>query len=162
MKRKNLLTLWLAVLTAGLSFNLSAANEIELRVVAQQEIEAVDESGKKTYKMVPVEKIVPGDEVVYTIYFKNVANQPATDIVIDDPVPQNMSYKANSAYGSGTVISYSVDGGKTFAGAEALQVEKDGKKVAATAADYSHIRWNFGATLEPGKEAYVGFRATLN
>jgi hypothetical protein len=40
-------------------------------------------------------------------------------------------------------------------------VAADGARRAATAADYTHVRWLIKAPLAPGARAFVRFRATV-
>jgi hypothetical protein len=59
-------------------------------------------------------------------------------------------------------VSYSTDGGRTFAGAENLKVVgADGKPRAAVAADYTHIRWKLKNSLKANSVAFVRFRALV-
>ena len=80
--------------------------------------------------------MIPGDEVRYTITFENDGpnRSDAGTVVITNPVPENTQYIADSAFGSGTTIQFSVDGGKTFHPANELTVVRDGAKVPATPA----------------------------
>ena len=59
----------------------------------------------------PAEKIVPGDEVIYTVSATNICDEPADNVVIDNPVPEHMDYLANSAIGPGTEVTFSIDSG---------------------------------------------------
>ncbi len=138
------------------------AGTIELKNIAEVEMETKDAQGKIERKRVPVATAVPGTEVIYTTTFKNISTRPAANIVINNPVPANTTLVAGSVYGANTDISYSVDG-KTFATPDKLRVKgKDGKEVAATAADYAAIRWSYKGDLPPGKAEVAGFRAVIN
>lgn len=136
-------------------------SSIELRVVAQREVEVTTDAGTREYRLIPAIEVRPGEEVVYTIFFKNVGDLPATDIVIDDPIPAQMYLKAGTVFGPGTDVSYSVDGGKSFAKSGALAVVDQGVAREARPEEYTHIRWIFRDTLKPGDENIVGFRAIL-
>ena len=138
-----------------------AQSRIELRVVAQQEIEVTTDVGGREYRLLPATEVLSGEEVVYTIFFKNVSDLPATNIVIDDPIPAQMYLKAGTVFGPGTDISYSVDGGKSFAKPGALAVVDQGMAREAKPDEYTHIRWVFHENLDPGDESIVGFRAIL-
>ena len=59
------------------SFSLSAHaadGAIKLTSIAQVEVEVIDKNGKKTLKRAPVDKAVPGTEVIYTTTFENIGN----------------------------------------------------------------------------------------
>ena len=89
----------------------------------------------------PAAKVVPGDEVIWTIVANNVCATPAGDIAITNPVPSHMRYVGSSAFGPGANIEFSLDG-STFAVPEALVVAAaDGSRRPARADEYSAIRW---------------------
>ena len=138
------------------------AGSIELKNIAEIEIETKDAQGKVERKRAPVAKAVPGTEVFYTTTFKNIGTRPAANIVINNPVPANTTLVAGSVFGANTDISYSVDG-KTFATPDKLKVTgKDGTEVAATATDYTAIRWTYKGDLAAGKAEVAGFRTVIN
>jgi len=64
---------------------------ILLKTVAEMEQPVTDAQGKQTTKLVPVEKVVPGNEVVYTVSATNVCNAAADHVVINNPVTQHMT-----------------------------------------------------------------------
>jgi len=66
--------------------------------------------------------------VGYRISFINEGEEPADNIVLNNPVPENTHYVADSARGANTDIDYSVDGGKRFGQPSQLFIEKNGKK----------------------------------
>jgi uncharacterized repeat protein (TIGR01451 family) len=110
---------------------------------------------------VPIAKIVPGDQVIYTVSYENKGKQPADRVVVTDPIPPEVAYVDGSAFGPGTEIEFSVDG-KTWGAPAALKVKgADGKERPAIAADYTHIRWKLAASVQPGQKGFVRFRAVL-
>lgn len=134
---------------------------IELKNEAQMEQEYSNAEGKKTTQLVAPGKVVPGNEVIYTITAKNVCDKPANAVVIDNPVPEHMIYVMNSAMGVGTDISYSVDG-KSFAKLDALSVKSaDGTSHSPHADDVKSIRWVYSTAINPGQSGFVRFRATV-
>ena len=53
-----------------------------------------------------------------------------------------MEYLGGSAAGKGTVVTFSIDGGKTFDAPDKLFIKgKDGKSRPAEPKEYTHIRW---------------------
>ena len=133
---------------------------VELKTTGETESEVV-ENGQKVKRLVPVGKAVPGDQIVWTITATNVCKTPADNVVIANPVPEHMTYVANSAMGTGTDIAYSLDG-KEFKSAAELQVRAaDGTSRAARADEYRVIRWTYKAAFAPGATAFVRYRATV-
>ena len=150
--------LWMTLMTAG----AHAADKscVELKTSGETESEVV-ENGQKVKRLVPVGKAVPGDQIVWTITATNVCKTPTDNVVIANPVPEHMTYVANSAMGTGTDIVYSVDG-KEFKSAAELQVAAaDGTKRAARADEYRAIRWTYKTAFAPGATAFVRYRAVL-
>lgn len=140
---------------------LAASGQVEIKSIAEREVETVT-NGKKEIRRAPVNKAVPGDEIIYTTVFKNLAAKPVGDIVITNPVPNDSLYKADSATGANTVITFSADGGKQYAAPAQLTVRtRDGKTRAALPGDYTHIRWTYKGELGAGKTGEVSFRAVI-
>ena len=151
-----------AALLASLHLTAHAApGAVEVKSIAEQEVEIM-EKGKKVIKRAPVEKAVPGTEIIYTTSFKNLIDKPVGNIAITNPVPNDTAYKGGSAFGNNTDMSFSVDGGKTFGTPDKLKVKgKDGKERAALPAEYTHIRWTYKGEVGVGKTGDVGFRAVI-
>ena len=138
------------------------AKYIELDAKVEREIEVVDENGQKTITREQAVTVMPGEVVVYTITARNVGEEPATNVVITDPIPEHMDY-TGSVKGDRTRITFSVDGGKTYDVATALMVpisEGEGERPAKPE-DYTHIRWQLNDALEPGSALSVEFHARL-
>jgi uncharacterized repeat protein (TIGR01451 family) len=148
-----------------LSAFAARAQNVELTTKAEREVEVI-EKGVKVKKTGPPEKVVPGDEVLYTVAYTNKTGKPAEKFAITNPVPKNTRYKDGSAAGEGADITFSVDDGKTFATPDKLTVtikDKSGKDIVrpATAADYTHIRWLLKQNVAPGQSGAVRFRAVV-
>ena len=133
---------------------------IRLSNTALKQVITVDEAGETTVDFVEPATVIPGDVILYTIEFENIGDQAASNIVIDDPVPNNSIYRDGSARGENTRIQYSIDG-ERFDSAENLLVEKDGRKVLASAEDYTAIRWIYTRDLLPGEKKSVSFKTRI-
>ena len=140
-----------------------ASNDIELRNVAELEQEVKTPEGKVEKKRVPALKAIPGNEVIYTSTFRNNGKKPAANVSVVNPVPANTTYVGGSAFGENRDITFSADGGRTWAPADKVTVTgPDGKKRPAAASDLTHIRWTYRGELAAGKQAAVGFRVVVN
>ena len=134
---------------------------IELKTIAQIQEKYVDERGNEATRLVPAAKVVPGDEVIWTIVANNVCTTPAGDVAITNPVPRHMRYVGSSAVGPGAQIVFSLDG-STFASPDALVVaEADGSRRPARADEYSAIRWVLPRPMGPSESMTVRYRATV-
>ena len=131
--------------------------QVELSTDMFEVVETQQDNGTSKVEWVKPDNIIPGDKVGYRISFKNTGDQPAADIVLNNPVPENTVYVGDSARGANSDIVFSVDGGQQFAKPEQLFVEVNGKKVPATAKDYTHVRWTLTSALPAGKEGSVQY-----
>jgi uncharacterized repeat protein (TIGR01451 family) len=157
----------IVALSLGLALSANAGpaaskDSISLSINGQMEEIYKNAQGEMVKRLVPITKIVPGDEVVYTITYQNKGTQPADKVAISDPIPKEVAYRDGSAFGAGSEIEFSVDGGKTWGKPEALKVAgADGKPRAATGSDYTHIRWTLLNKVAPGQQGFVRFRAVI-
>lgn len=162
MRARNLAAV-VALLLPFVSTVAQARPQLEMSVVAEKEVTVI-EAGKSVVKRVKTEKSSPGETLIFTLAYKNAGDEKAVDVKLDNPLPNGTRYVANSAAGTNTQISYSVDGGKTFAKPEQLVVEKTNagkkEKVRAQAVDYTTIRWVI-AEIAPGQSGQVSFRAQV-
>jgi uncharacterized repeat protein (TIGR01451 family) len=161
---KFITAIFLAIPLGCLSLGVSAAEgAIKIASTAQIELELLNKDGTKSYLRQPVEKAVPGTEIIFTNAFENTSAKAANDIVINNPIPGSTTYKAGSAFGEDCDIQFSVDGGKKFSHAEELKIiDVEGNARPALPKEYTHIRWLYKKPLPAGKTSEVGFRATIN
>jgi hypothetical protein len=136
-----------------------AAHDNKIAVTLIAEIAAKEPGGR----MQPADRLVPGDEVVYTLEIRNTTAMSRPPPTIDYPVPEHVRYIADSAVGAGAEVTFSVDGGHTYARPENLFVTgADGRKRPATADDYTHIRWQLKHILKGNSVAFARFLAVVN
>ncbi len=157
MKKIAATLLLVAICATG---GLAADNSLKLVSKAEKEV-TVTTGGKKEVKLVPVEKALPGDVVLFTNHYTNAGSTPAENAAITNPMPQHMVYIDGSAFGAGTTITFSVDKGKTFDVPAKLTKTDKGRNRPARADEYTNIRWTFTSPLPPGKAGDVGFKARL-
>jgi uncharacterized repeat protein (TIGR01451 family) len=150
------------------NFRISVALPIALAVAAMgaaahaQQAPSDPIAVRAITNLAPADRLVSGDWVIYTLEVRNTASTAVHTPTVTYPVPQHMSYVAESAVGPGTEISYSVDGGRSFDAPENLKVrDPDGQARPASAADYTHIRWELKNALKGNSVAFVRFRARV-
>ena len=133
-----------------------------ITVKAIAEVEQPAREGRDSNKLVAAERVVSGDAVIYTLEVRNTAAATVPPPTVTYAVPEHMSYTADSAVGPVTQVLYSVDGGLNFDVPENLKVaQPGGEPRAATAADYTHIRWQLKNALKSNSVAFVRFRARV-
>ena len=128
--------------------------------VQKQEV-TVNDSGEAETRLVAADTVVPGESVVYTITFQNISDEPAANVVITNPISEDLTYVDGSAFGPGTVIQFSTDGGQNFAAADELTVIDDGMSRPAGPDDFTHIRWVMQNELAVGAQGTARFTAVL-
>ena len=128
--------------------------------VQKQEV-TVNDSGEAETRLVAADTVVPGESVVYTITFQNISDEPAANVVITNPISEDLTYVSGSAFGPGTVIQFSTDGGQNFAAADELTVIDDGVSRPAGPDDFTHIRWVMQNELAVGAQGTARFTAVL-
>lgn len=153
----------LMIFTSLFSTNVfSQDGKIVLTNKVLKQVIKKDKKGNTTYDYIEPGTALPGDVMMYTITFENIGNEPATGIVINDPVPNNSKYRIDSATGKNTKITFSIDGGKNFGNPDDLVVkDKNGKEWKAKPETYTHIRWVYNKSLTPGKKAEVSFKTQV-
>lgn len=145
-----------------LAMSVHALAAIELKNEALREVETVDKDGKKIKELKTVERAVPGQEVIYVLTYKNTDKKPATNVVISNPVPKELTYVAGSETGKNARFEVSVDGGKKFATLDKLTIKTaDGKLRPAMAADVTNLRWSVTEPVKAGAEGKVSYRTLL-
>lgn len=149
-----------SVFFAAANANAQAHLEI-LTSVEKEEIVTGDDGSQET-RLVSADTVLPGDEVVYTLRFSNVSDEPADNIVITNPLPTELSYVDGSASGPDGDVEFSVDGGASYAAPAELEVRSIDGVRPARPDDFTHIRWIVADALAPGQEAVARFRARLN
>ncbi len=128
--------------------------------VQKQEV-TVNDSGEAETRLVAADTVVPGESVVYTITFQNISDEPAANVVITNPISEDLTYVYGSAFGPGTVIQFSTDGGQNYAAADELTVIDDGVSRPAGPDDFTHIRWVMQNELAVGAQGTARFTAVL-
>ncbi len=140
---------------AALAAGLSATQTVERRVVTETA------EGERVVSWQVAEKAVPGDVMRYAMQYSNGGATKAENVVLVVPVPDAMRYVESSASVEGAAVTFSADGGKTFASRGELAVNAEGRSVSAQADDITHVRWLFPAGIGAGQSGTVSFEAVL-
>lgn len=98
-------------------------------------------------KSVNTATAVPGTLLTYTVVYTSAGATDAHNAIIVDPVPPATTYVPGSSAGTGTVLTFSHDGGITYDGSETGPV--------------THIRWTVSAPLAPGDSGTVSFQVQV-
>ena len=141
---------------------VAAQDTLELRNAVFQDVEVKADDGTTHKERVPAAKVVPGTEVIYVITYHNVGKQPASDVVITNPIPTELAYRPEPEPGPSTAPEVSVDAGKSWGALAKLVVTgDDGKPRPAQGGDVTHVRWKLRAPVKAGEQGSVSYRAVL-
>ncbi len=162
--KKGILVMMMVLLMAPAVTPAQQKGGVEVKSFAEVEVVQKDEKGMKVVTLVDAAKnnVQPGDTVIFSITYLNNGDEPATDVAIKNPVPQQMLYLDRSALGEGTRIDFSVDNGKSYGPMDKIRVRSaDGKERPARGADITFVRWTLEKPLRKGGAGKVSFRAVV-
>lgn len=154
------LTLVVFIPTIGL-----AAARVTLETTIEKR-EIVITNGKEEIRFIPSDQAAPGDQLRFTLSFSNKGDEIANGVVLDNPIPANAVYVAESASTyKGSKPMFSINDGATYDESADLLVEQaspDGSKKMVTASPekYTHIRWRLPA-LPAGSAGQVSFNVLI-
>ncbi|MDZ7686202.1 MAG: hypothetical protein U5O39_15330 [Gammaproteobacteria bacterium] len=144
----------MAVADPNIQLDMSVAKEI-----------VVEQDGEQVRRWVEASDVQPGEKLMYTVNYVNTGDEPATEVKIENPIPDLTVYVSDSASGENSKIVFSADGGKTFASPEEVTYEvavfgggTDRRK--ASPARYTNIRWLIDE-IPPGASGEVSFVVTV-
>ena len=123
---------------------------VQLNLTAAKKSIVVTTGGKKkiTWESLSEKAVVqPGDTLRYTVRSENTGANPANNLTITQPVPEQMVYKLDTATSKNEVkVTYSTDNGESFVAKPVIKIKTENGEVVekpAPAETYTHIRWQF-------------------
>ena len=152
------------IICIGLPALAWSGPQVKIAVFAEKEVKS-EEAGMLKIKRVQADTVEPGETVFYTLKYENQGDEKATEVVVNNPIPEGTTYLQASTYGDGSTVYYSIDNGKTFKKPEDLIVSyttHDGKKMTrrAYASEYTHIQWVVGE-VPSGSSGVLGFQVQV-
>ncbi|MEM7363960.1 MAG: hypothetical protein AAF525_08030 [Pseudomonadota bacterium] len=149
--------LFLTILAPAIAI---ADPNIQLDMLVDKEV-VVEEEGQKVTRWVNASDVEPGEKLRYTVRYVNVGDEPATDVRIENPIPELTVYVTDSASGEGSSIVYSADGGSTYDAADQVTYEVrvfggGTDRRPASPDRYTNIRWLINE-IQPGSTGEVSF-----
>jgi len=129
--------------------------KMKLVLGAEKKVQSVNAQGKAVFVFKAVKgnvKVQPGDVLRYTLTSQNAGDKPASKLVLTQPVPAHTQYVVGSALANGAKLTYSIDSGKSFVAKPTIKVKQPNGSVIekpAPAALYSHVRWDYSASVKP-------------
>lgn len=138
---------------------IAVAGPLQVTSSVMVEHRAAAADGTTRIALVTATKVLPGDRVVFVTRYANTGRQPIADLVLADPIPASIAYRAPNP--GSPAPDLSVDG-RNFGPLAGLRVALPaGGSRAATADDVTAVRWRLTAPLAPGAHGELAFRAIL-
>lgn len=129
---------------------VSLSSEIKL-------VKIVVENGQEKRSFVEPKVVVPGDQLLFAVSYRNTGAAAVEGFVLTNPLPAGVMLAPEGA----DKLEVSVDGGKTWGKLAALKVtEAATGSRAALASDVTHVRWAL-APLAPGSSGSITFNAIV-
>jgi uncharacterized repeat protein (TIGR01451 family) len=165
-ERFGFVSLWVVLLLFCSSVMAIAAEQpkIALSTSAEKEVN-IEKDGKMVVERIPLENASLGDTIIYTITYRNDGEALAQEVIINDPIPEGTVYILNSAEGSDSEISFSIDGGLRYSKPPIRYLVKraDGtqEETEAPAEVYTHVKWVINKAVLPGQSGQVSFKVSV-
>ncbi|MGB5724866.1 MAG: hypothetical protein WBM39_10670 [Parasphingorhabdus sp.] len=135
-----------------------AANSVSLSSDVFVERKVAKPNGTTAVVLEQPTTVIPGDNLVFVVNYKNVGSTPASDFSVTNPLPKAVAFNGTS---DGTEI-VSVDGGKTWGPLSALTYPGEkGEIRPALMTDVTHVKWKFNRSLSAGSGGKLVFRGTV-
>lgn len=131
--------------------------QVTTRLLVATRVAAAD--GTTRVVLAAPAKIVPGDRVTVVLGYRNTGNQPIADLVLANPVPRGMRYRA--AVAGSPQPEVSIDGRRFGPLAALSTATAAGGTRPATAADVTAVRWRLPAPVAAGAGGELAFEAVL-
>ncbi|MDP4598701.1 MAG: hypothetical protein NWR61_06155 [Pseudomonadales bacterium] len=141
-----------------------AEPNIQLDMQVAKEV-LVEDNGAMVHRWVVAEDVGPGEKLRYTVFYVNQGDEPATEVRIENPIPELTVYVSDSATGQGSTIMFSADGGEQYDAADSVtyQVRVFGggtDRRLASAERFTNIRWMIDR-VPPGSMGEVSFEVVV-
>ena len=154
--------LYIALLGTAVLGLAAPVSALTASQVVEKEIIVINDDGSETTHREPADAVVPGERVVYTLNYENDKAETPKELVLTMPVPNEVKFIEGSADVAASEVTYSADGGQSFAPRQALTVQvADGQYVPAGADDVTHIRWRVAGPVSPGQTGQLTFKGVL-
>jgi len=134
------------VVALGVVFTIATAGgSPKVTLVSKQykQVKYVDRYGRIRSKLKDIDRVVPGDTIVYKNIVSNFENKPLKNLVLNNKIPKHTTYiKHSGKCSSKCRILVSVNGGRTF-----VPENKVGNRKV------TNVRWILLASVNPNSEA---------
>jgi uncharacterized repeat protein (TIGR01451 family) len=135
-----------------------AASPVQLSSDIFVEKQQTRPDGTVATTLVTPKLVLPGDNLVFVVRYKNVGAQPATNFSVTNPIPKAIAFGGTS---DGQEL-VSIDGGKSWGKLSQLRVPTTGgASRPALMTDVTHIKWQMNQNVAVGEGGKLIFRGVV-
>ena len=159
MPKKHICLLTLLILLTGSAW--AQAAPLAINITAQKETVSI-ENGTEIRRLLPATETQSGEIIFFTLNYSNSGEQTIRNVVLDDPIPEGMTYLPGTIWGEDADILFSIDQGASYKKPSLLTYEFiDAQGVTtkrmASPEEYTNIRWVI-SEVASGSKGQVGFK----
>jgi uncharacterized repeat protein (TIGR01451 family) len=143
---------------AALAAVPALANPVSLSSDVFVERVSTDANGKRKVTLEAPKVVIPGDQLVFVLNYRNSSGKAADNFTVTNPLPAavQLTETADAA------AQVSVDGGRNWGPLASLRVaDANGTDRAARNEDVTHIRWTFNQPIPAGGSGKLMFRGVV-
>jgi uncharacterized repeat protein (TIGR01451 family) len=135
-----------------------AADQVSLVSEVFVEKVVVAPNGRASTLLKQPDVVMPGDNLVFIVKYRNQGSQSARNFILTNPMPNAVAFRE----AAGEAALFSVDGGKSWGRLSELKVQGSDRRLrSARPDDVTHVRWAFRQPLPAGASGKVTFRGTV-
>lgn len=149
---------FIALLALVAPLSATAANQVSLESTVLVERNAEQADGTVTLTLEEPSRVIPGDNLVFVLRYRNDGAAPAEDFSVTNPMPEAVAFRDTNDAGA----VFSVDGGESWGALTQLTVVgEDGVERPASGDDVTHIRWTLAEPIPAGGYGQLTFRGVV-
>lgn len=147
-----------AILMVSAATPVMAASPVELSSDIFVETQQKRADGSFATTLEAPKMILPGDQLVFVVRYRNAGAKPATNFTVTNPIPAAIAFSGTSD--GGEIVS--IDGGKSWGKLSQLRVSlAGGESRAALMTDVTHVKWHMNQMLAAGEAGKLIFRGVV-
>lgn len=146
-----------ALVATAVPFEAIARQDIKLETQMFVERVHIDINGRPRRVLASADRIVPGDQLILVVNWRNEGSQPVRGLAVTNPVPRGMRLAASDPN-----VEVSIDGGQRWGRLQDQWLPTPlGGTRRAVPTDITHVRWMMPDDISPGESGRLSYRATV-
>ncbi|MEL7453513.1 MAG: hypothetical protein AAGJ50_09105 [Pseudomonadota bacterium] len=153
--------LFLASAALAMVTTAAQADEFRATQTVQKVVSIEREDGSTDVDYITADQVQPGEALIYRLDYSNESAAAAENVALVMAVPAEVTYSENSASSEAAAVTFSTDGGQSFAPRSELLTGAGSEQRQAVAEDITHIQWAFTDPIPVGAEGEVMYEAVV-